>query len=103
LGACAEGDSAGGHGEDAGDIEVVGGPDGLECGVGGQNTGDLSTDGYPVLVKHLPELGRSLYRWMRVDVTGRQGFRVQPENRAELGAVDAGVADESKQFCILLE
>jgi hypothetical protein len=35
---------------------------------------------------------------MRVVVAGRQGFRVQPEDRAELGAVDAGVADESKQF-----
>ena len=60
-------------------------------------------DGYPVPVGHLPELGRSRYRWMRAAIAGRQGFRVQPENRAELGAVDAGVADESKQFCILLE
>ena len=60
-------------------------------------------DGYPVRVEHLPELGLSLYRWMRVVVVGRQGFRVQPEDRAELGPVDAGVADESKQFCILLE
>ena len=60
-------------------------------------------DGYPVPVQHLPELGPSLYRWMRVAVAGRQGFRVQPEDRAELGAVDASVADESKQFYILLE
>ena len=60
-------------------------------------------DGYPVPVEHLPELGPSLYRWMRVAVAGRQSFRVQPEDRAELGAVDAGVADESEQFCILLE
>ena len=47
--------------------------------------------------------GSSLYRWMGVVVGGRQGFRVQPEDRAELGAVDAGVADESKQFRIFLE
>ena len=60
-------------------------------------------DGYPVPVQHLPELGPSLYRWMRVAVADRQGFRVQPEDRAELGAVDASVADESKQFYILLE
>ncbi len=60
-------------------------------------------DGYPVPLQHLPELGPSLYRWMRVAVADRQGFRVQPEDRAELGAVDASVADESKQFYILLE
>jgi hypothetical protein len=59
--------------------------------------------GYPVPVEHLPELGPSLCRWMRVVVAGRQGFRVQPEDRGELGVVDAGVADESKQFRILLE
>jgi hypothetical protein len=59
-------------------------------------------DGYPVPVEHLPELGPSLYRWMRVVVAGRQGFRVQPEDRAEPGAIDAGVADESKQFRMLL-
>ena len=52
---------------------------------------------------HLRELGPSLYRWMRVVVAGRQGFRVQPEDRAELGAIDAGVADESKQFHMFLE
>ena len=42
-GACAEGDSVGDHGEDVGDIEVEsgGGPHGLECGVGGQDAGDL--------------------------------------------------------------
>ena len=39
---------------------------------------------------------------MRV-VAGRRGFRVQPEDRAEPGAADAGVADESKQFRMLLE
>ncbi len=60
-------------------------------------------DGYSVSVEHLPELGSSPYRWMRVVVASRQGFRVQPEDRAELGTVDAGVADESKQFHILLE
>ena len=54
-------------------------------------------------VGDLPELGPSLYRWMRVAVGGRKGFRVQPEDRAELGAVDASVADESKQFRMLLE
>jgi len=32
---------------------------------------------------------------MPVVVAGRQDFRVQPENCAELGAVDASVADES--------
>ena len=52
---------------------------------------------------HLRELGPSLYRLMRVVVAGRQGFRVQPEDRAELGAVDADVADESKQFHMFLE
>jgi hypothetical protein len=52
---------------------------------------------------HLREPGPSLYRRMRVVVAGRQGFRVQPEDRAELGAVDAGVADESKQFCTFPE
>jgi hypothetical protein len=52
---------------------------------------------------HLRELGLSRYRRMRVVVAGRQGFRVHPEDHAELGAVDAGVADESKQFRILLE
>jgi hypothetical protein len=46
----------------------------------------------------LQELGPSLHRRMRVVVAGRQGFRVQPEDRAELGAIDAVVADESKQF-----
>jgi hypothetical protein len=51
---------------------------------------------------HLRELGPSLYRWMRV-VAGRQGFRVQPEERAELGAIDAGIEDESKQFHMFLE
>ena len=60
-------------------------------------------DGYPVPVEHLREPGPSRYRWMRVAVAGRQGFRVQPEDRAELGAVDAGVADESKQFRMFLE
>jgi hypothetical protein len=60
-------------------------------------------DGYLVPAGHLPELGPSRYRWMRAAVAGRQGFRVQPEDHAELGAVDADVADESKQFCILLE
>ena len=60
-------------------------------------------DGYPVPADHLRELGPSLYRWMRVVVAGRQGFRVQPEDRAELGAVDAGVADESEQFRMFLE
>jgi hypothetical protein len=60
-------------------------------------------DGYPVLAEHLSGLGPSLYRWMRVVVAGRQGSRVQPENRAELAAVNGGVADESKQFHILLE
>ena len=42
-GARAEGDSVGDHGEDVGDIEVElgGGPHGLECGVGGQDAGDL--------------------------------------------------------------
>ncbi len=104
-GACAESDSVGDHGEDVGDIEVElgGGPHGLECDVGGQDAGDLSTDGYPVPVEHLPEIGPSLYRWMRVVVAGRQGFRVQPKHRAELGAIDAGVADESKQFHMFLE
>jgi hypothetical protein len=63
----------------------------------------MSTDGYPVPVEHLPELGPSLYRWMRVAVAGRQDLRVQLEDRAELGAVDAGVADESKQFHKFLE
>jgi hypothetical protein len=58
---------------------------------------------YPLPAGHLPELGPSLYRWMRAAVAAWKGFRVQPEDRAELGAVDAGVADESKQFCILLE
>ena len=52
---------------------------------------------------HLRELGPSLYRWMRVALAGRQGFRVQPEHRAEPGAIDAGVADESKQFHMFLE
>jgi hypothetical protein len=60
-------------------------------------------DGYPVPVEYLRELGPSLYRCMRVVVAGRQGFRVQPEDRAELGAVDAGVADESKKFHMFLE
>jgi hypothetical protein len=104
LGTCAEGDSVGDHGG-LGDIEVElgGGRDGLECGDGGPDAGDLSADGYPVPVEHLPELGPSLYRWMRVAVAGRQGLRVQLEDRAELGAVDAGVADESKQFHKFLE
>ena len=102
---CAEGASVGDHGEGVGDIEVElgGGPDGLECGGGGQDAGDPSADGYPAPIEQLPELGRSLYRWMRVAVAGRQSFRVQPEDRAELGAVDAGVADESKQFHKFLE
>ncbi len=39
---------------------------------------------------------------MRV-VVGQRGFRLQPEDRAEPGAADAGVADESKQFRMLLE
>ena len=52
---------------------------------------------------HLREPGPSLYRWMRVVVAGRQGFRVQPEDRAEPGAIDAGVADDSKQFRMFLE
>ena len=69
----------------------------------GRDAGDLSADGYPVPVEHLPELGPSLYRWMRVAVAGRQDFRVQPEDCSELGAVDAGVADESKQFHKFLE
>ena len=60
-------------------------------------------DGYPIPVEHLPGLGPSLYRWMRVVVAGRRGFSVQPEDRAELGAVDAGVADESKQLHTLLQ
>jgi len=60
-------------------------------------------DGYPIPVKHLPGLGPSLYRWMPVVVAGRLDFRVQPKDCAELGAVDADIADESKQFCILLE
>ena len=34
---------------------------------------------------------------MPVVIAGRQDFRVQPKDGAELGAVDAGVADESKQ------
>jgi hypothetical protein len=50
---------------------------------------------------HLREPGPSLYRRKRVAVAVRQGFRVQPEDRAEPGAVDAGVADDSKQFRIL--
>ena len=60
-------------------------------------------DRHPDPAGHLPEPGLSLYGWMRVAVVGRQGFRGQPEDRAELGAVDAGVADESKQFHMLLE
>ena len=60
-------------------------------------------DGYPVPVDHLRELDPSLYRWMRGVVASRQGSRVQPEDRAELGAIDAGVADESKQFHMFLE
>ena len=42
-GARVEGDSVGDHGEDVGDVEVEsgGGPHGLECGVGGQDAGDL--------------------------------------------------------------
>ena len=61
-------------------------------------------DGYPGPVEHLSGLGPSLYRrWMPVVVADRPDFQVQPEDCAELGAVDAGVADESKQFCILLE
>ena len=52
---------------------------------------------------HLREPGPSLYRWMRGVVAGRQGFRVQPEDRAEPGAIDAGVADDSKQFHMFLE
>jgi hypothetical protein len=59
--------------------------------------------GYSVPALQLPELGPSLYRWMRVAVAGRQGFRVQPEDHAELGTVDAGVADESKQFHKFME
>ena len=84
-------------------LSLGGGPDGLECGGGGPDAGDPSADGYPAPVEQLPELGPSLYRWMRVAVAGRQGFRVQPEDRAEPGAVDAGVADESKQFHKFLE
>ena len=64
---------------------------------------ELGRSRYPVPVEHLPELGRSRYRWMRAAVAGRQDFRVQPEDRGELGAVDAGVADESKEFYIPLE
>ena len=52
---------------------------------------------------HVPELGLSLYRWMRVVAAGRQDFRVQLKDHAELGAVDAGVADEGNQCHILLE
>ena len=62
------------------------------------STGRISRSG-----RAPPELGPSQYRWMRVVVAGRQGFRGEPEDRAELGAVDAGVADESKQFHMLLE
>ena len=42
-GARVEGDSVGDHGEDVGDIEVEPGgcPHGLECGIGGQDAGDL--------------------------------------------------------------
>ena len=71
--------------------------------VGGQNIDVHGAihDGVDPL--DLPGLGRSLYRWMPVVVADWKDFRVQPEDRAELGAVDAGVADESKQFCILLE
>jgi hypothetical protein len=54
-------------------------------------------------VDHLRELDPSLYRWMRGVVAGRQGFRVEPEDRAELGAIDAGVPDESEQFHMFLE
>lgn len=60
-------------------------------------------DGYPVPVDQLREPGPSLYRWTRGAVADRQGFRVQPEDRAELGAMDADVADESKQFHMFLE
>jgi len=102
--ACAEGANVGDHGEGLGDIGVeLGGPDGLECGGGEQDAGDPSADGYPVPVEQLPELGPSPYRWMRVAVAGQQGLRVQPEDRAELGAADAGVADERKQFQKFLE
>jgi len=59
--------------------------------------------GYPVPAGHPPEPGPSLYRRMRAVGAGRQGFGVQPEDRAELSAVDAGVADESKQFHMLPE
>ena len=52
---------------------------------------------------HLRKLGPSLYRWMRAVVAGRQSFRVQPEHRAELGAIEAGVADDSKQFHMFLK
>jgi hypothetical protein len=106
-GACPEGDSGGDHYEDVVDIEVElgGGPDGsaMRCRRAGRGRSVCPRAGLPVPVGHLPELGPSLYRWMRVAVAGRRGFRVQPEDRAELGAVDADVADESKQFRILLE
>ena len=54
-------------------------------------------------VRRRGELGPSLYRRMRGVAAGQQGFRVQPEDRAELGAVDAGVADEGNQCHVLLE
>ena len=103
-GACAEGDSAGGHGEDVRDIEVGLGSGPVRNAVSaGRMQAICPRSGYLVSVGHLPELGRSRCRWMRVAVADWQGFRVQPEDRAELGTVDAGVADESEQFCILLE
>jgi len=40
---------------------------------------------------------------MRVVVAGRTGFRMPREDRAELGAVKTGVADDSNQFRMLLE
>ena len=39
---------------------------------------------------------------MRVVVAGRQGFRVQPKHRAELGAIDAG-QDWSQRLARSLE
>src|ERR1700748_2757987 len=57
----------------------------------------------PFPAGHYRNSARSLYWWMRVVVADRKDFRVQPEDRTEPGAVDAGVADESKQFCILLQ
>jgi hypothetical protein len=74
-----------------------------DLGSGPGASGEPGGAGNPVPAGYLPELGPSRYRWLRVVVAGRQGFRVQSEDRAELGAVDAGVADESKQFCVLLE